>query len=44
MSNRVQIDTVAPDFALDDFQGQTVRLSDYRAKKHVVLIFNRGFI
>ncbi len=44
MSKRVQIDTAAPDFALDDFRGQTVRLSDYRGEKHVVLIFNRGFI
>jgi peroxiredoxin len=43
MSERVQIDTQAPDFVLDDHQGQPVRLSDYRGKKHVILIFNRGF-
>jgi cytochrome oxidase Cu insertion factor (SCO1/SenC/PrrC family) len=29
----------APDFALTDTEGQTVRLSDYRGKKNVVLAF-----
>jgi peroxiredoxin len=40
---RVEIKTPAPDFELDDFQGRPVRLADYRGKKHVVLVFNRGF-
>jgi len=35
--------TDAPDFTWTDARGQMVRLSDYRGKKHVVLIFNRGF-
>jgi peroxiredoxin len=34
----------APDFALEDYQGQPVSLSDYKSKKNVVLIFNRGFM
>ena len=34
---------VAPDFAMTDTEGRTIRLSDYRGKKHVVLVFNRGF-
>ena len=29
----------APDFALTDTEGQTVKLSDYRGKKNVVLAF-----
>ena len=35
--------TVAPDFALADTQGLMTCLSDYRGKKHVVLVFTRGF-
>ena len=34
----------APDFAQPDIQGRTVRLSDFRGLKHVVLVFNRGFV
>ena len=40
---RVAVDTPAPDFALDDFRGQEVRLSEVCSEKHVVLVFNRGF-
>ena len=39
----ITLNTPAPDFALQDFQGQTVRLSDFRGKSHVLLVFNRGF-
>jgi peroxiredoxin len=35
--------SLAPDFAATDSEGKTVRLSDYRGKKNVVLVFNRGF-
>jgi peroxiredoxin len=44
MAKKVQINTTAPDFALDNFRGETVRLSDYRGIKQVVLVFNRGFM
>ncbi len=40
---RVEINTLAPDFSLDDFRGQSVHLADYHGKQHVVLVFNRGF-
>ncbi len=40
---KVEINTQAPDFSLADFNGQTVRLSDFRGSKNVVLVFNRGF-
>jgi peroxiredoxin len=33
----------APDFELPDFTGKPVRLSDYRGKANVALVFNRGF-
>lgn len=35
----VQVGDVAPDFELKDQTGQPVRLSDYRGKKHVLLVF-----
>jgi peroxiredoxin len=34
---------LAPDFSLVDTQGQEVHLSDYRGKKNIVLVLNRGF-
>ncbi len=37
------IGKTAPDFSLNDSEGRTVRLSDYRGRKNVVLVFNRGF-
>ncbi len=35
---------VAPDFELEDTQGNLVRLSDYRGQKYIVLVFLRGFM
>jgi len=35
---------MAPDFTLTDTQGRAVRLSGYQGQKHVVLVFNRGFM
>jgi peroxiredoxin len=34
---------IAPDFDLVDSEGRQVRLSDYRGKQNVMLVFNRGF-
>jgi peroxiredoxin len=44
MSKKIQVDTTAPDFTLEDSRGRTVRLSNYRGNKHVFLVFNRGFM
>jgi peroxiredoxin len=43
MSSRVEINSPAPDFALEDLDGRMVHLSDFRGK-NVVLVFNRGFV
>lgn len=40
---KVSLNAPAPDFTLDDFQGRPVRLSDFRGKAHVLLVFNRTF-
>ena len=34
----------APDFEISDSEGRKVRLSTYKGNKHVVLVFNRGFV
>jgi len=39
---RVKVGDVAPDFTLESHDGKQISLSDYRGKKHVVLIFYRG--
>ena len=43
---RVAVDARAPDFELADFTGEVVRLKDFteRDGRHVVLVFNRGFL
>ena len=33
----------APDFTLYNFQGEIVRLSDFKSQANVLLVFNRGF-
>jgi peroxiredoxin len=33
----------APDFEAASSEGEPVHLSGFRGKKHVVLVFNRGF-
>jgi peroxiredoxin len=42
--SQVSLNTPAPDFELADFTGKSVRLSDYRGKTNLLLVFNRGFI
>ena len=44
MSKRVQINQPAPDFSLRAVNGQQVKLSDFKHKSNVLLIFNRGFM
>jgi peroxiredoxin len=41
--SQVSLDAPAPDFTLQSFNGERVRLSDFRNKAHLLLVFNRGF-
>ncbi len=41
--SRVELNTPAPDFTLTDFTGKSVSLADFRNKKNVLVVFNRGF-
>ena len=40
---KVAIDKPAPDFALLDYGGKEVRLSQFRGEQYVLLVFNCGF-
>jgi peroxiredoxin len=40
----VSLNQAAPNFTLPDFSGTSVSLSDYRGRKNVLLVFNRGFL
>ncbi|MDT8340860.1 MAG: redoxin domain-containing protein [Longimicrobiales bacterium] len=39
---RIRVGMEAPDFALESYGGDVVRLSDYRGRKAVILVFYRG--
>lgn len=39
---KVELNKAAPDFEMDDYTGKTVRLSDYKNKKIVLIVLNRG--
>ena len=34
---------MAPNFSVNDSEGRKVQLSDYKGKKNIMLVFNRGF-
>jgi len=40
---RVSLNMPAPDFSLPDYTGREVSLADFRGRKNVLLVFNRGF-
>ncbi len=44
MAKRLNINVHAPDFEAVDTSGNIVRLSEFRGKKIIVLVFNRGFM
>jgi peroxiredoxin len=42
MANKKQTDS-APEFTGIDSEGRTIQLSNYKGRKNVFLVFNRGF-
>ena len=40
--DRVRVGQPAPDFTLEDSDGKSISLADYRGKRNVVLVFYRG--
>jgi len=40
---RVNVGEAPPDFTLENTDGEPVTLSDFKGKKNVYLVFNRGF-
>ena len=40
---RVKAGQAAPDFTLEDVDGNSITLSDFRGKKTVALVFYRGY-
>ena len=40
---KVPLNTIAPDFSLNDIKDQKINLADFRGEKNILLVFNRGF-
>lgn len=40
--NRVKVADLAPDFTLENIDGKTITLSEFRGRKNVVVVFYRG--
>jgi hypothetical protein len=38
-----ETDLMAPAFEMESITGERLRLSDFRHRRHVILVFNRGF-
>jgi peroxiredoxin len=42
--SRAELNKPAPNFTLNDFKGNEISLTNFRNKKNVLLVFNRGFL
>lgn len=40
----VEVNKMAPDFTLSDFNGMPFQLSTFKGSKNVLLVLNRGFV
>jgi peroxiredoxin len=40
----IEVNKEAPDFEIEDFKTNKFKLSDFRGKKNVLVVLNRGFV
>jgi peroxiredoxin len=40
----MEINQEAPDFEIEDFKGNSFKLSSFRGKSNILIILNRGFV
>jgi peroxiredoxin len=40
----IEVNKEAPDFEFEDFKGNSFKLSNFRGKKNVLIVLNRGFV
>ena len=40
----VEVNKIAPDFELEGFTGNKLKLSDFRGKSNILIVLNRGFV
>jgi len=40
----IEVNKKAPDFEINDFKGDKFKLSDFKEKKNVLVVLNRGFV
>lgn len=40
----VEVNKKAPDFEMDDFNGEKFKLSSFEGKSRVLIVLNRGFV
>lgn len=40
----IEVNKIAPDFEAKDFKGETFKLSDFKGKKNILIVLNRGFV
>jgi peroxiredoxin len=40
----IELNKNAPDFEMEDYKGNKIKLSDFRGKSNVLIVLNRGFV
>jgi peroxiredoxin len=40
----VEVNKLAPDFELEDLNGEMFKLSDFRGQSNILIVLNRGFV